>query len=175
MALSGASVTGNIDHIQSYVAGDSGSGEGATGSLFGFHMNGDTTFTNSGTATGSFGLIAEYDKEEDTEYDTPAHSGLTGSFDELESDSARAGANVEQAIENGDNPPYDPDTLENSRSVDYQLANIGADNTAVMSPWIAAPCGLLKITGYGGTLASETNLFIEVMSGNYKGVMAESM
>ncbi len=175
VSLSGATVTGNIDHVQTLIAGDSGSGEGSSASKFNFHMNGDTDFSNRGDATGSFGLIYEYDQTEDTEYDSPPHTGGSGAFDELETDSAQSGANKDLAIETGDNPPYDPDTLENARSVDYVVAQQSGDSIQPTTPWIAAPCGLLKITGYGGTLASETNLFIEVMSGNYKGVMAESM
>jgi hypothetical protein len=174
VTLGGASITG-IDTRLSQVAGDSGSGEGSQASVYNFHFNGDSTFTNIDGATGSFGLIHEYDKEEDTEQDTPPHSGLQGSFDELNSDSQRTAANIELAIETGDNPPYDPDTLENARTVDYTIIQQAEDSVGPVTPWIAAPAGLLKITTLGSDSLGSNALYIEVMSGNYKGVMSEDM
>lgn len=174
VTLGGASVTG-IDTRLTQVAGDSGSGEGSQASVFNFHFNGDTTFTNIDGATGSFGLIHEYDKEQDTEQDSPEHSGSQGSFDELKSDSQKGSANVELAVETGDNPPYDPDTLENSRTVSYAMIQQQEDSIGPVTPWIAAPAGLLKISSLGNDALGSADMYIEVMTGTYKGVMSEAM
>ncbi len=174
VTLGGASITG-IDTRLTQIAGDSGSSEGSSAGVYQFHFNGDTTFNDRDGATGSFGLINEYDKEQDTEEDQPQHSGLQGSFDELNLDSQMAQANRELSVETGDNPPYDPDTLENARTVDYAMIQQAEDSVGPVTPWIAAPAGLLKITSLGSDALGSNDMYVEVMSGTYKGVMSEPM
>lgn len=174
VTLGGASITGDIDMRLTQVAGDSGSQEGAAAAVYQFHASGDTTFNDRDGATGSFGMIAEYSVTEDTVTDDPRDDGSTAAFDELSQDTMMTNANHELAIETGDNPPYDPDTLENSRTVDYTIIQQQEDSIGPVTPWIAAPLGLLKITDVGSSLGSNA-LYIEVMAGNYKGVMSEAI
>ncbi len=173
VTLSGASVTG-VDSRPSQVAGDSGASEGTASKVYQFHWSGDSTGNDRDGATGSFGLIAEYSTQEDTDTDDPEDTGTTSPFVQLEQDEYMASANQELAIESGDAPPYDPDLLENARSVDYVLKQAASDSIQPVTPWIAAPGGLLKITGYGSdALAADLDMYVEVMAGGYKGVMSE--
>lgn len=173
VGLSGSSST-DLERRTSQVAGDSGTSEGSTTSVYQFHVLGDTTFSNSDGATASFGIIDEYDMAEDVVVDDPADSGVTAPYSELNSDSAMANFNQEVAIEVGDYPGYDSDQFDVGRTVEYQLKQQATDSIPPVTPWIAAPLGLLKITGYGAdALAADTEMYIEVMAGNYKGVMSE--
>lgn len=174
VTLSGASITGDIDMRLTQVAGDSGSNEGSSALVYQFHASGATSTADRDGATGSFGMIAEYSVAEDTVTDDPRDDGTSQPFNELNSDSIMASTNEELAIETGDNPPYDPDQLENSRSVDYTLIQKATDSIGPVTPWIAAPLGLLKITDVGSSLGSNA-MYIEVMSGGYKGVLSEAI
>lgn len=175
VGLSGSSSTG-LERRTTQVAGDSGSNEGSTAAIYQFHALGDTTFSNSDGATASFGMIAEYDNEQDVTVDDPADGGVNAPYNELNSDSQMANTNAELGIEVGDYPPYDNDSFDNSRSVSYVLKQQSSDSIPPVTPWIAAPLGLLKITGYGSdALDAALEMYVEVMSGGYKGVMSETI
>jgi hypothetical protein len=172
VTLGGAGYSGS-DHVMTQVAGDS---QGGSAQAYQFHWSGDTSTADRQGATGSFGLIAEYSQAEDTVTDDPADTSPYAPFNELNSDANMASTNHELGIEIGDSPPYDPDTLDNARTVSYVLKQQAGDSLPPVTPWIAAPGGLLKITGYGSDdLAADLQMYIEVMAGGYKGVMSEAI
>ena len=161
----------NSETLISQVAGDSGSGEGSSPSVYQFHGLQDTTFTNVGSVTGSFGVIHEYAKAGDAEQDTPPHDGSQGAYDELALDSAMTNANVNIGAEDGDNPPYNPTDLQ-VQEQKFNHKQLAADSVrGAMTPWIFAPAGLIKCT-VGGD--GSVKLVLEVMSGPTKGVLCEN-
>ncbi len=175
VTLSGASLS-EAERRVTQVAGDSGTTEGNTTNIYQFHALGATDFSDRDGATASFGLIAEYNEQEDTTVNDPQDHGSNASYNELNVDSAMTNTNAELAIESGDYPPYDPDELDESRSVDYVIRQHADDSITPTTPWIAAPMGLLKITGYGGgSLEADLDMYVEVMAGGYKGVMSETI
>lgn len=164
----------NSENLISMVAGDTGTSEGNTGApnIYQFHGLEDTTFSNVGSATGSFGVLNEFSKGGDTEQDSPAHSGTEGSYDELDRDSAMQSANTNIGIEDGDNPPYHPE-LMGQQEQKFTLKQLAADSVrGQMTPWIFSPAGLIKCT-VGGD--GSVKLVLEVMSGPTKGVLCENV
>ena len=152
------------ENLISQVAGDTGTSEGNIGApnIYQFHGLEATTYSNVGTATGSFGVITEYSKESDTEQDTPANASGSESYVELDSDSAQYGANTAIGAQDGDNPPYNPTALQ-AQEQNFKLKQLLADSVrGQMTPWIFAPGGLIKCT-VGGD--GSVKLVLEVMSG----------
>lgn len=165
----------NSENLISQVAGDTGTNEGNTGApaIYQFHAMEGTTFSNVGSATGSFGVVSEYTKAGDTDQDTPSHDGVEGAYDELASDSAMQVGNTNIGAEDGDNPPYNPTALQVQEQA-FNLKQLAADSVRnAMTPWIFAPAGLLKISGVSGD--GTVKLVLEVMSGPTKGVLCENV
>lgn len=174
---------GNAEYLYSQVAGDTGfDGSDGDGSpnVYGFHGIGASSTSNEGAGggyayanTGSFGIIHEYEKIEDTEQNTPPDHDNQSAYRLLDTDGDRSAQNELMSSEIGDNPPYNPEDLqyqEQKHVIRFQ----GTGSADIATPWIAAPCGLLKIETFES--GSDTDeLFIEVMAGNYKGVLAEDM
>lgn len=175
--------TGNSEYLYSQVAGDTGldgsDGDGAP-NVYGFHGVGTSSTSNESAATGgylyantgSFGVIHEYQKIEDTEQNTPPDHDNLAAYRLLDSDADRSAQNELMSSEIGDNPPYNPEDLQYQEQ-QYTIRFQGTGSADIATPWIAAPCGLLKIETTEGS--GTDDIFIEVMAGNYKGVLAEDM
>ncbi len=182
-ALDAHNITlGSAEYLYSQVAGDTGpDGSDGDGSpnIYGFHGVGASSTSNESAAggyayatTGSFGIIHEYEKIEDTEQNTPPDHDNLAAYRLLDSDADRSATNELMSSEIGDNPPYNPEDLQ-AQEQQFTIRFQGTGSADIATPWIAAPCGLLKI---GTTEGSGTDLlYIEVMAGNYKGVLAEDM
>jgi hypothetical protein len=164
----------DAENLLSLVAGDSGTSEGSSPQFYGFHILGATSGANVGQATASYGVVSEYSNMEDSEQNTPPDVGTTSPYSALSQDAQQASANVELAIEDGDNPPYNPINLQ-VQEQEYWATMLGtsARNPASsVTPWIVAPSGLLTLTNYDST---GNDVYIEVMAGKYKGVLAEDV
>lgn len=167
----GLTLTGS-ENLISMVAGDSGTSEGSSPEVYQFHGLEATTFTNVGSATGSFGVVDEYTQMEDAEQDTPPDSGTRNAYDHLADDSQRQIANAEIQVEDGDNPPYNPTDLQ-IQEQKFHHKQLAADSVrGAMTPWIFAPGGLIKCA-VGGD--GSVKLVLEVMSGPTKGVLCENV
>ena len=164
----------NAENLLSLVAGDSGTSEGSAAQFYGFHILGATNGANVGAATASYGVVEEYSNMEDTDQDSPPDAGSTSAYSALSQDAQQASANVELAIEDGDNPPYNPVNLQVQEQEYWaSLAGTAARNPAAsVTPWIVAPAGLLHIVNNDST---SSDIYIEVMAGKYKGVLAEDV
>lgn len=179
--INAAGVTrGAAEYLVSQVAGDTGSGEGAgTPEVYQFHGLGVSTLSNvaqSGqlyTPTGSFGVLDTYSESEDTEQDTEPDQGSTSPYRALEDDKDKSAANYELMAEDGDNPPYNPVDLQAPQQT-YVTRAFGTTAIPQMTPWIYAPCGLLRLGSIDSNSGS-SNLVVEVMEGNYKGVLSEAI
>lgn len=181
--INAAGVTrGAAEYLVSQVAGDtgpSGSDGDASPEVWQFHGLGVSTTSavaQSGqlyNPTGSFGILDTYSESEDTEQNTEPDDGSTSPYRMLEDDADKSAANYELQAEDGDNPPYNPVDLQSPQQT-YVTRAFG--NTAVpqMTPWIYAPCGLLRL-GSIGISSGNSNLVLEVMEGNYKGVLSEAI
>ena len=182
-ALDAKGVTlGAAEYLYSQVAGDTGfdgsDGDGAP-NIYGFHGVGNSTSGNEGVGggyayatTGSFGVIYEYQKTEDTETNTPPDHDNASAYRLLDSDGDRSMANEMLKSEIGDNPPYNHEDLQYQEQ-QFTIRFQGTGSADIATPWIAAPCGLLKIETTEGS--GTDDIFIEIMQGNYKGVLAEDM
>lgn len=166
--------TSDSENLLSLVAGDSGTAEGSAAQFFGFHILGQTTQTNVGNATGSYGCVYEYSNWQDTEENSPQDTATVAPYSQLNSDSMMASANVEAAIEDGDSPPYNPTSLQVPEQEYWasMLATASRNPAASVTPWIVAPAGLLSVTNLDAT---GNDIYLEIMAGNYKGVLAEDV
>ena len=175
---------GSAEYMVSQVAGDTGpaGGEGeGTPEVWQFHglgvsTNSAVSQSNTGqlyTPTGSFGVLDTYSESEDTEQNTEPDDGSTSPYRLLEDDSDKSAANYELMAEDGDNPPYNPVDLQSLQQV-YVTRAFGTTAVPQMTPWIYAPCGLLRL-GSIDSSSGNSNLVLEVMEGNYKGVLSEAI
>ena len=129
------------------------------------------------TDSNAFGMIAEYDSAADTVDDDPPNPGGSSPYMNLHPD--MQGMNVDNLLDEGDFPPYNPDTLQ----VQEQVTSIGVGSgktDKLVSEWFPAPCGLVKLTASvvatGDIGADSTGVFfVEVMAGDYKGIHATPM
>lgn len=138
-----------------------------------------TTAHDTGAASGSrqfqmfgnssasrWGVLAEYDALRDTDTDTPPAGSGTMPYGTLlaELDNQQA----DQIQEEGDDPPYNSQTLAPTKQVFHLQSPIGSNyyRTGMMQ----IPCGLIKVTNTGGGLVQ-----VKLKAGKYKGVQAEAM
>ena len=166
--------TTDSENLLSLVAGDSGTAEGSSAQFYGFHIIGNTDGTNVGSATASYGSVYEYSNWQDTDQDEPQDSGTISPYSALSHDAQQASANVELLVEDGDAPPYNPTSLQVQEQEYWasMLANTARNPASSVTPWIVAPAGLLTVTNYDNT---GNDIYIEVMAGKYKGVLAEDV
>ena len=129
------------------------------------------------TDSNAFGMIAEYDSAPDVVDDDPPNPGGSTPYMNLNPD--LQGSNVDNLLDEGDFPPYNPDDLQ----VQLRFEGIGVGSgksDQMVSPWFPAPCGLLKVQAAIISSASVTDdplggFFVEVMAGDYKGIHATPM
>ena len=125
----------------------------------------------------AFGMIAEYDAQQDTDDDSPDNPGGNVPYGGLHPDVDSA--NQDNLLDEGDAPPYNPDALQVLPST-YSIG-IGTGKTDKMvSEWFPAPCGLLKLSAIvtsSANIGTDTvgTFFVEVAAGDYKGIHATPM
>jgi hypothetical protein len=129
------------------------------------------------TDSDCWGMIAEYDSKADTDSDDPENPGSSAPYNSLHPEISTQ--QMDHMLDEGDFPPYNPDALQVQPIVSSAAQGFGKSDQ-LMSPWVPAPCGLIKILGlgtYGATLDDDTaGLFcVEVMAGDYKGIHATPM
>ena len=125
----------------------------------------------------AYGMIAEYDQQQDTDDDSPDNPGGNVPYGGLHPDVDST--NQDNLLDEGDSPPYNPDALQ------VQLPYMGitqgfGKSDQLVSNWMPAPCGLIKLTAQINTSAdlpddSFGGFFVEVMAGDYKGIHATPM
>lgn len=173
---------GNAEWNISQVAGDTRSGEGAgTPEVYQFHALGATSLSNVSqsnvgavyTPTGSFGILDQYSEMEDTVENSDPDDDNKAPYTLLEEDETMATANAEILAEQGDNPPYNPVDLQAPQQT-YVTRQYGNTAPPQMTPWIYAPLGLLRL-GSIDTSSGNSPMVLEVMEGDYKGVLSEAM
>ena len=131
------------------------------------------------TDSNAFGMIAEYDSMADTDQDQPNNpgSGASGPYSDLHPDVSDK--NKDNLLDEGDNPPYNPDNLQVQEQVTAIAVGSGKSDKLV-SEWFPVPCGLIKLDAqliHTAGIADDTvgAFFVEVMGGDYKGIHATTM
>jgi hypothetical protein len=125
----------------------------------------------------AYGMIAEYDQQQDTDDDSPDNPGGNVPYGGLHPDVDST--NQDNLLNEGDAPPYNPDALQ--VQLRFEGVGVGSGKSDQMvSPWFPAPCGLLKVQAAITSSASVTDdsfgaFFVEVMAGDYKGIHATPM
>lgn len=161
---------GNADSYQTKVYNQE---EPGNGNLLEFHMVGDDTANNRNTdSTGSLGLLTNYDRMDSTQVDIPPNPTNSNAAYEAINNSSGDDTQGDRLLLEGDYPPYNPTALQHQYQ-QFEMNTAAANGPAHMTPWIAAPCGLLKLNGFGSD--GTVKIAIEVMTGGYKGVLSESM
>lgn len=129
------------------------------------------------TDSNCWGMIAEYDVKADTDTDTPENPGSYAPYHYLNPEIS--GEQMDNLLDEGDFPPYNPDALQVQPQV--TVIGVGSGKTDKMvSEWFPAPCGLLKLMAVvtsTDAVADDTlgAFFVEVMGGDYKGIHATPM
>ncbi len=131
------------------------------------------------TDVNAYGMIAEYDSTADTDQDQPNNpaSGGSGAYSDLHPDVSDK--NKDNLLDEGDNPPYNPDNLQVQEQLTVIAVGSGKSDKLV-SEWFPAPCGLLKlmsVVSSSEAVADDSSgaFFVEVMAGDYKGIHATPM
>lgn len=131
------------------------------------------------TDSAAFGMIAEYDSMDDTDQDQPNNpgSGASGPYSDLHPDVSDK--NKDNLLDEGDNPPYNPDNLQVQEQVTSIAVGSGKSDKLV-SEWFPVPCGLIRLQSmliHSAGIADDTAgaFFVEVMGGDYKGIHATTM
>lgn len=125
----------------------------------------------------AWGMIAQYDNMADTDNDSPDNPEAATPYSTLHPDVQDN--NQDNLLDEGDAPPYNPENLQT------QLPYLGitqgfGKSDQLVSRWIPAPCGLIKLTAQVNTSADLPDdtfggFFVEVMAGDYKGIHATPM
>ena len=131
------------------------------------------------TDNDAYGIIAEYDQQQDTDDDSPDNPGGNVPYGGLHPDVDST--NQDNLLDEGDSPPYNPDALQTQLMLN--IINQGSGKSDMLtSAWFPAPCGLLKVMSQakvtsGNTVGADTvgTFFVEVAAGDYKGVHATPM
>ena len=129
------------------------------------------------TDNDAFGMIAEYDAQQDTDDDSPDNPGGNVPYGGLHPDVDST--NQDNLLDEGDAPPYNPDALQ-AQLTTFAIAVGSGKSDKMVSEWFPAPCGLLKVMAQvtsTASIAADTTgaFFVEVMPGDYKGVHATPM
>jgi hypothetical protein len=130
------------------------------------------------TDSSAFGMISEYDSAADQQDDVPDNPSSTTPYENLNPDVQNL--NTDNLLDEGDAPPYNPENLQIQMRTEVIAQGFGKSDQLV-SGWFPAPCGLLKlqsqITTASDNVADDGDglFFVEVLSGDYKGVHATPM
>ena len=119
-----------------------------------------------------YGLLGLYDEDPGNLSPDPNPASPTpgGQYMEWITDDDLIGVTYESWTEQGNYPPYNPVLLQVVETQNYCSLNA---LQPVSTPWIEAPCGLLKVTTPSNMATNY--LTIHVAPGSYKGVCAESL
>ena len=129
------------------------------------------------TTTDAYGIVDQYDKSEDQDIDQPRNPGNVSPYEGLTAD--REQENMDNLLDEGDNPPYNPTNLQ-TQLLTYAIGVGSGKSDKMVSEWFPVPCGLLKVMAQvisTAPIAADTtgSFFVEVMPGDYKGVHATPM
>lgn len=130
-----------------------------TGALLEFQMFDNTSATR-------FGLIAEYDKTQDTVQDVPPAGSSTQAYRTLLAELVN-----EQAVqlqEEGDEAPYNSVILTEVEQ-EFNLRS-PVESNYYRTGMVPIPCGLIKVQSTGAG-----SIMVKLKAGRYKGVHAESI
>lgn len=121
-----------------------------------------------GTTSGTrFGMLHEYDRMADTDTDTPATGSNSMAYRTLMAELTNEQA--DQIQEEGDNPPYDPESLVNNIVLPSYIIGHPAVSNRHTTPSMHVPAGLLSVVNRGDAQL----INITLKAGSYKGVAAE--
>ena len=130
------------------------------------------TFRWSGTGSGTWNIIDEYDVTGNSDQ-TPASPSTDAAYSSLE-DEIDVGT-MEHLQDDGNLPPYDKDTIRNEVWVKVATLFVNNAGTQKLSTgYCEAPAGLIAITSSVPLPTAATILNLEVKAGDYKGVHAPS-
>ena len=130
------------------------------------------TFRWSGTGSGTWNIIDEYDVTGNSD-STPAAPSTDAAYSSLE-DEIDVGT-MEHLQDDGNNPPYDKDTIHNEVWVKVATLSVNNAGTQKLSTgYFEAPCGLIAVMSSAPLANDSTVLNLEVKAGDYKGVHAPS-
>lgn len=147
----------------------------ASGALKGYSIGGVgpyTTTVNAPFAT-AWNILAEYSASRDTQADPEdVTANVMFSDSELMEEMGVNSVELDEVLDDGNLPPYDPDNLtEGSPWVQNPtVGGTGTQSTRVTTGYIDAPLGLVLIFGNGAG-----NVLISCAKGDYKGVQAENL
>ncbi len=117
-----------------------------------------------------YGLLAMYNTEPGTIGPDPNILTTPDPYMEWVTDDDPPGTVIQDYATQGNEPPYNPEQLQVVATQNYCSLN---GLQPVSTPWIEAPCGLLKIVTPSSMATNY--LTFHVAPGNYKGVCAESL
>ena len=131
------------------------------------------------TDNDALGMVSEYDQQQDQDDDSPDNPGGSYPYAGLTADAENN--NMDNLLDEGDAPPYNPDALQTQLMLN--IINQGSGKSDMLtSAWFPAPCGLLKVMSQakvtsGNTISADSvgTFFVEVAAGDYKGVHATPM
>jgi hypothetical protein len=130
------------------------------------------TFRWTGTGANTWNIVDQYDNTGNTDQSptsaagTVAYDGLT---DELDS------GQTSHLTDDGNQPPYNRTNLENHVWIKVGTLVASLNNTDKLSTgYFKAPCGLIALTKSSPFVETGTVVNLEVKSGDYKGVAAQS-
>lgn len=124
-------------------------------------------FIGPGSAT-RYGMLAQYDSLRDTDVDTPPAGASTMAYQELNTNLVNTQAN--QLQEEGDNPPYDPDNMQNNICIPGYFLHHPAVGNQFRTPTMQVVAGLIGIVNRSD---APQLMGIHFKAGSYKGVEAE--
>lgn len=161
---------GTADMYQTKVYSQAEPGDG---NLLEFHVIGtDSTANRNTDSTGSLGLLTNYDAMDSVVVDDPPNpTGSTAAYQDLDN-SVGDDTQGDRMLAEGDFPPYNPVALQHQYQ-SFEMNTVASEGNPHMTPYFAAPLGLLKVSGFGadGTIP----IVLEVMTGGYKGVLSEAI
>jgi hypothetical protein len=131
-----------------------------SGALVQYQFLGNTTGTR-------FGMLNEYDRMADTDTDTPATGANSMAYRTLMAELTNEQA--DQIQEEGDNPPYDPENMQNNLVIPFHTIYHPTVSNRTSTPMMHVPAGLLSLVNRG----DEQFINITLKAGSYKGVAAE--
>lgn len=131
------------------------------------------TFTWSPAPAGTeYSILNEYDRAGDAQ-NSPENLSAPGPYENI--DATRDAATYDHLEQDGNQPPYDRNTVNQSRPF-VKIATLGSGAVAqkLSTGFFTAPCGIIVIVGPQSDWDSASASF-SVKSGDYKGVHAPPM
>ena len=128
------------------------------------------TFTWAGTAGTEYGILAEYDKADNTDDspETPGSVPYGGAIEGVQE------AAMTDLANRGNSPPYDGNNMNARVWVRVGVLDAGPDGK-LSTGYFHAPCGLIAVQPSVSSTAITTQLSMTVQAGDYKGVKAMNM